>query len=85
MNKTPLKAAERKMIIQQIIEKGFARKMEDELIKVRNEKKKVHYDLASKKNTKPPEVTKSKRSVIFSQIESTPVCKAPTLRNLEGK
>ena len=41
------------MIIQHIIEKGFARKMEDELIKVRNEKKKVHLDLESKKNSRP--------------------------------
>lgn len=73
------------MIIQHIIEKGFARKMEDELIKVRNEKKKVHLDLESKKNTRLIQAMKSKRSVIFSQVESAPVCKTKTLRNSEAK
>lgn len=56
------------MIIQHIIEKGFARKMEDSLIKVRNEKKKVHYDLMRKKNSRPSELIKRKRSVVFSQV-----------------
>lgn len=73
------------MIIKHIIEKGFARKMEDSLIKVRNEKKKVHYDLVSKKNSRPSEPLKTKRSVVFSQVESAPVCKVQTLRNLDRK
>ena len=73
------------MIIQHIIEKGFARKMEDSLIKVRNEKRKVHYDLVSKKNSRPTKPLKKKRSVVFSQVESGPVCKVQTLRNLDGK
>ena len=42
------------MIIQYIIEKGFARKMEDSLIKVRNEKIKLHRESISTKNTKSP-------------------------------
>jgi hypothetical protein len=52
---------------------------------VRNEKIKFHYDLIAKKNSRASELLKTKRSKVFCQVESAPVYKVQTLRNLDGK
>lgn len=62
-----------------MIERGFARKMEESLMKIRNEKKRIHDQTLSLKTTQPmsPLINKPKRSIVFtlsppikSEIES---------------
>lgn len=64
-----------------MIEKGFARKMEHSLIKVRNEKKKIHNDLMLRKNAQLISPRRAKRVVLFSQTESLPTVKIVVSRN----